>query len=53
MSYLEPTEFVKKMVDAGEPKIYMSTKDTVNRAFMAGAVLGLAAVFAITVAVKT
>ena len=53
MSYLEPTEFVKKMVDAGESKIYMSTKDTVNRAFMAGAVLGLAAVFAITVAVKT
>ncbi|MGD8641790.1 MAG: formate/nitrite transporter family protein, partial [Gammaproteobacteria bacterium] len=53
MSYLEPTEFVKKMVDAGESKIYMSTKDTFIRAFMAGAVLGLAAIFAITVAVKT
>ena len=53
MSYLEPAEFVTKMVDAGESKVYMSTKDTLIRAFMAGAVLGLAAVFAITVAVKT
>ncbi len=53
MSYLEPTEFVTKMVDAGESKVYMSTKDTLIRAFMAGATLALAAVFAITVAVKT
>ncbi len=53
MSYLEPTEFVTKMVDSGESKIYMSAKDTLIRAFMAGAILGLAAVFAITVAVKT
>jgi len=53
MSYLEPTEFVTKMVDAGESKVYMSTKDTLIRAFMAGAILGLAAIFAITVAVKT
>jgi len=53
MSYLEPTEFVTKMVDAGESKVYMSTKDTLIRAFMAGAILALAAVFAITVAVQT
>jgi|TARA_B110000977_G_C10954117_1_gene445837 formate/nitrite transporter len=53
MSYIEPNEFVKKMVDAGEQKIFMSSKDTFIRAFMAGAILGLAAVFAITVAVKT
>ncbi|MCK5191541.1 MAG: formate/nitrite transporter family protein, partial [Methylococcales bacterium] len=53
MSYLEPTEFVTKMVDAGESKVYMSTKDTLIRAFMAGATLALAAIFAITVAVKT
>ena len=52
MSYLEPTEFVTKMVDAGESKVYMSTKDTLIRAFMAGAILGLAAIFAITVAVQ-
>lgn len=53
MSYLEPSEFVTKMVDSGESKIYMSTKDTFIRAYMAGAVLGLAAIFAITVAIKT
>lgn len=53
MSYLEPSEFVSKMVDQGESKVYMSTKDTLIRAFMAGAILGLAAIFAITVAVKT
>ncbi|PHS31888.1 MAG: formate transporter [Methylophaga sp.] len=53
MSYLEPTEFVTKMVDAGEAKVYMSTKDTLIRAFMAGAILALAAVFAITVGTKT
>ncbi|WP_455205451.1 formate/nitrite transporter family protein [Kaarinaea lacus] len=53
MSYLEPTEFVTKMVDQGESKVYMSAKDTLIRAFMAGAILGLAAIFAITVAVKS
>lgn len=41
------------MVDQGESKVYMSAKDTLIRAFMAGAILGLAAVFAITVATKT
>ena len=53
MSYLEPTEFVSKMVDAGESKVFMSIKDTLIRAFMVGATLALAAVFAITVAVQT
>ncbi len=53
MSYLEPGEFATKMVDSGEQKIFMSTKDTFVRAFMAGAILALAAFFAITVAVKT
>lgn len=53
MSYLEPTEFVTKMVDSGESKVYMSTKDTLIRAYMAGAILALAAIFAITVAMKT
>jgi formate/nitrite transporter len=41
------------MVDQGESKVYMSTKDTLIRAFMAGAILALAAVFAITVATNT
>lgn len=53
MSYLEPTEFVTKMVDQGESKVYMSTKDTLIRAYMAGAILALAAAFAITVATQT
>ncbi|GAB2195936.1 formate/nitrite transporter family protein [Sessilibacter sp. MAH4] len=53
MSYLEPNEFVTKMVDSGESKIYMSGRDTVIRAYMAGAILALAAFFAITVIVKT
>ncbi|MGI3131051.1 MULTISPECIES: formate/nitrite transporter family protein [Halopseudomonas] len=53
MSYLVPAEFVTKMVDAGESKIYMSTRDTLIRAFMAGAILALAAVFAITITVQT
>lgn len=41
------------MVDAGESKIYMSTRDTLIRAYMAGAILALAAVFAVTIAVQT
>lgn len=53
MSYLVPSEFVTKMVDAGESKIHMSTRDTLIRAYMAGAILALAAVFAVTVAVET
>lgn len=53
MSYLAPSEFVTKMVDAGESKIFMSTKDTLIRAFMAGATLTLGAAFAITVTVQT
>ncbi|MBI3444171.1 MAG: formate/nitrite transporter family protein, partial [Magnetospirillum sp.] len=53
MAYLVPSEFVTKMVDAGESKIYMSTRDTVIRAFMAGAILALAAWFAVTVSVQT
>ena len=53
MSYLVPSEFVTKMVDAGESKIFMSTRDTIVRAYMAGAILTLAAWFAITINVQT
>lgn len=53
MSYLPPSEFVTKMVDAGESKIFMSTRDTVIRAYMAGALLTLGAWFAVTVTVHT
>ena len=53
MAYLAPSEFVTKMVDAGESKIFMSTRDTIIRAYMAGAILALAAAFAVTVNVST
>ena len=53
MAYLSPSEFVTKMVDAGESKIFMSTRDTLIRAFMAGALLALAAVFAVSITVQT
>jgi len=53
MAYLVPSEFVTKMVDAGESKIFMSTRDTIIRAYMAGAILALAAAFAVSVNVST
>ncbi|MCB2050922.1 MAG: formate/nitrite transporter family protein [Novosphingobium sp.] len=53
MSYLAPSEFSQKMIDAGESKILMSTKDTLVRAYMAGATLALAAAFAVTINVQT
>lgn len=53
MAYLTPTEFVTKMIDAGESKVFMSTKDTLIRSYMAGAILALAAAFAISINVNT
>ena len=53
MAYLAPSEFVTKMIDAGESKIFMSTRDTLIRSYMAGAILALAAAFAVTVTVQT
>ncbi|WP_298582877.1 formate/nitrite transporter family protein [uncultured Kocuria sp.] len=53
MSYVLPADFVTKMIDAGEAKVFMSTRDTLIRAFMAGAILALAAAFAVTVTVRT
>lgn len=53
MSYVNPAEFVGKMIDAGEAKAMMSTRDTLIRAYMAGAILAIAAAFAVTVTVQT
>ncbi len=53
MSYYPPKQLVAKMIDAGAEKVGMKTKPTLIRAFMAGAILALAAAFAITVAVQT
>lgn len=53
MAYVHPAEFVTKMVDAGAYKLHMSTRDTLIRAYMAGAILALAAAFAVSVTVNT
>ncbi len=53
MSYVTPSEFAAKMIEAGESKVMMSTKDTLIRSYMAGAILALAAAFAVTIAVNT
>src|SRR5205814_6236961 len=53
MAYLARGEFVSKMVDAGESKHLMSTRDTLIRAYMAGAILALSAAFAVTITVNT
>jgi formate transporter len=53
VAYLVPSEFVTKMVDAGESKVFMSTRDSIVRAYMAGAILALAAWFAVTINVQT
>jgi formate/nitrite transporter len=41
------------MVDAGQSKIFMSTRDTLLRGYMGGALLALGAVFAVTVTQQT
>jgi formate/nitrite transporter len=53
MTYLVPADFVKKAIDSGESKIFMAAKDTFIRAYMAGAILALAAAFAVTVTQST
>ena len=53
MSYISPPEFARAIVDAGESKVFTSTRDTLIRAFMAGAILALSAAFAVTVTVQT
>jgi formate/nitrite transporter len=53
MSYVKPRDLAVKMIDAGEAKVFMSTRDVLIRAYMAGAILSLAAAFAVTINVKT
>ncbi|OXX46103.1 formate transporter, partial [Vibrio sp. V17_P4S1T151] len=53
MSYVKPADFVQTMIDAGESKIFMSTRDTLIRGIMAGAILAIAVAVAITAAVQT
>lgn len=53
MSYVSPPDFVAKMIDAGQSKAMMGTRDTLIRGYMAGAILALAAAFAVTITVQT
>ena len=53
MSYIKPAELVERMVDAGEYKLKLSTRDTLIRAYMGAALLTLGAAFAVTVGVQT
>lgn len=52
LSYVKPPELVTAMIDAGAFKVLMSTRDTLIRAYMGGAILALGAVFAVTVGVQ-
>lgn len=53
MSYIEPTKFGKKVVDSGEKKLKRSTRDCLIRGYMAGAILALGAVMAVTITMRT
>ncbi|PPG39793.1 formate/nitrite transporter family protein [Pseudoclavibacter sp. RFBA6] len=53
MSYVKPNDLVTTMIDAGESKIFLSTRDTIIRSTMGGAFLTIAAAFAVTVSVTT
>ncbi|CAH0525843.1 formate/nitrite transporter family protein [Vibrio hippocampi] len=53
MSYLKPVEFVQTMIDTGEAKLCTSTRDLILRGTMAGIILSLAVVVAITTITQT
>ncbi|MCE7564485.1 formate/nitrite transporter family protein [Aliivibrio fischeri] len=53
MSYNKPSEFVQTMIDVGEAKIKTSSRDLILRGTMAGIILSLAVVVAITTIVQT
>lgn len=53
MSYVKPTELIGTAIDAGASKVLLSTRDTLVRAIMGGALLALAAAFAVTVSTTT
>ncbi|MFC7625454.1 formate/nitrite transporter family protein [Microlunatus sp. GCM10028923] len=53
MSYVNPSELAQQMIATGAAKVQLSTRDTLIRAFMAGAILALAAAFAVTISTKT
>ncbi|USD68257.1 formate/nitrite transporter family protein [Vibrio sp. SCSIO 43136] len=53
MSYSKPAEFVQTMIATGEAKVLTSTRDLILRGMMAGIILSLAVVVAITTITQT
>ena len=53
MPYIKPAEFVQTMTDVGEAKIKTGARDLILRGAMAGIILSLAVVVAITAIVQT
>ncbi len=53
MPALKPAEFVQTMIDVGEAKIKTATRDLILRGTMAGIILSLAVVVAITAVTQT
>jgi len=53
MTYVKPPELATSLVDAGASKVLLSTRDTLIRAYMGGALLTLGAAFAIKITVDT
>lgn len=53
MSYVNPSELATRAIDAERGEGLYSTRDTLIRSYMAGAILALAAAFAITIGVRT
>ena len=53
MSYVPPADVATAMVDAGQKKTGMATRETLIKATMAGAILALAAALATTITVNT
>jgi formate/nitrite transporter len=53
MPYVKPSDLVTRMIDAGESKVFLSTRDTLIRGFMGAALLTMGAAFAVTVSTQT
>ncbi len=53
MSYVQPADLVDRLTAAGAAKASYSTGTTILRAIMGGAILALAAAFAVTVSTQT
>ena len=53
MSYVKPSALVPEIIAAGESKVHLRNSTVFIRAFMAGAILAIAAFFAISISVQT